>query len=187
MNLDRTSQGAAAFVLAQSPRRLYQSEWPGVVVAQGGPDSFDFQPDDPRLPGVSGVPMRLPVPGVTVTVDPSQRPRALLAFAQGDPSKPELHLWERPGLSALVVQATSKISFLAPAVNFGGDPATDALVKGTSFKSAFDTWLLALDAMLTALGAPLGILPPVPPLSTYLLASSALRSSPYLSTITKTS
>lgn len=119
MKLDRTSQGAAAFVASLSPRRLYLAQYPGVVVAQGGPDSFDFQPDDPRVPGVSGVPLRLPAPGFTVTVDPAQRPRALLAFAGGDPSKPELHLWERGGLQQLAVAATGSISMDAPAVNLG--------------------------------------------------------------------
>lgn len=119
MNLDRTAQGAAAFVAALNPRRLYHVQYPGTVVAQGGPDSFDFQPDDPRVPGVSGVPMKLPAPGFTVTVDPSQKPRALLAFAGADPQRPELHLWERPGLSKLVVDAAAQLELLAALVRVG--------------------------------------------------------------------
>lgn len=154
MNLDRTSQGAAAFVLAQLPRRLYQAQWPGVVVAQGGPDSFDFQPDDPRLPGVSGVPMRLPVPGVTITVDPSQRPRAMLAFAQGDPSKPELRLWERAGLQHLALAAAASISIDAPALNLGDATAAVGRVGDAVGVPLTATALIAwLGAVGTATGA----------------------------------
>jgi len=146
VNLDRTAQGAAAFVLAQSPRRLYALQWPGVVVAQGGPDSFDFQPDDPRIPGVSGVPLRLPAPGFTVTVDPAQRPRALLAFAQGDPSRPELHLWERAGLSALSVQAASQLSLLAPLVDVGAAAGPfQGIGLGETLKTFLDGLKLWLD------------------------------------------
>jgi hypothetical protein len=148
MNLDRTAQGAASFVAALSPRRLYLAQYPGVVVAQGGPDSFDFQPDDSRLPGVSGVPLRLPTPGFTVTVDPAQRPRALLAFAGGDPSRPELHLWERAGLQQLAVSASESISIDARAVNLGDAEAAVGRVGDAvdvpMAATALTAWLAAV-------------------------------------------
>lgn len=152
MNLDRTAQGAASFVAALSPRRLYLAQYPGVVVAQGGPDSFDFQPDDSRLPGVSGVPLRLPTPGFTVTVDPTQRPRALLAFAGGDPQRPELHLWEHPGLDGLEIQAATLISLDAGLIKFGGSAATDDVADAQKVSAQLIAFNTALVAAITALG-----------------------------------
>lgn len=185
MDLDRAKAGNAAFVRALFPRRLYLVQYGGVVVAQSGDNSFDFQPDDERIPGVSGVPLKLPAPGVTVTVDVSQRPRALLGWANGDPAKPELRLWESPGLAELAVQASALVSLDAAQVKLGA-AAVDAIIKGTTFQASFNTWSLALDVILTALGAPLAILPGVPPLSTYLAASASMRAAAYLSTKSKT-
>ena len=160
MKLDRTSQGAAAFVAALDPRRLYRVQYPGVVVAQGGPDSFDFRPDDLRIPGVSGVPVRLPTPGVTITVDPAQRPRALLAFAGGDPSKPELHLWERAGLQQLDVSASVAVSIDAPVVNFGDATAAVGRVgDAVSSATSMATWISAVTVFVNGL-APGTLVPP---------------------------
>lgn len=152
MRLDRTKAGAAGFITAQFPRRLYLVAYSGRVVAQTGPNSFDFQPDDTRIPGVSGIPLRLPAPGFSITVDPAQQPRALLAFADGDPSQPEVHLWESPGLAQLAVAASALITLDAPQLKLGA-AAVDAVLKGTTFVSAFNTWRAALNAYLTALAS----------------------------------
>lgn len=176
MNLDRTAQGAAAFVAALNPRRLYQVQYPGTVVAQGGPDSFDFQPDDPRVPGVSGVPMKLPAPGFTVTVDPSQKPRALLAFAGADPQRPELHLWERPGLAELLIEAAAQVSVLAPLVELGasGGPFQGAGL-GETIKTYLDSNKLWQDTHTHPSSAGPTSVPTTPSPSVPVVASAAVK------------
>jgi hypothetical protein len=153
VNLDRTKQGLSAFVLAQFPQFDYLGMYGGVVVAQRGPNSFDFQPDDPRLPGHAGIPIKLPFPGFALTLDATQTPRALLGWVGADPSQPELRLWENPGLSALVVTAEEKVSLVAAAVNLGGDPAPQQLVLGNVFAAALTVLLTSVSAALTAIAA----------------------------------
>jgi hypothetical protein len=179
VRLDRTKAGAAAFISAQFPRRLYLAEYSGRVVAQGGPNSFDFQPDDTRIPGVSGIPLRLPAPGITITVNPAEQPRALLAFADGDPAKPELRLWESPGLAQLVIQAATLISLEAAQLKLGA-AATEAVLKGTSYKAAFDAWRGALDTYLAAIatavnGLTVGAL--IPSTATYVASEATFATS----------
>lgn len=152
MNLDRTKQALAAFVLAQFPQIDYLALYGGKVVAQGGANAFDFQPDDPRIPGVSGVPIKLPFPGFALTLDPTQSPRALLGWQNGDPSLPELRLWESPGLAQMTVSASQQLTFSAPAVNLGQAP-TQPLVLGTVFTVALATLLGVLSAAFTAIAA----------------------------------
>lgn len=150
MRQDRTKAGAAGFISAQFPRRLYLAEYSGRVIAQAGPNSFDFQPDDSRIPGVSGVPLKLPAPGITITVDPGQQPRALLGFADGDPAQPEIRMWESPGLAQLAVHAATLISMEAAQIKLGA-AAVEAVLKGTSYKAAFDSWRGALNTYLAAI------------------------------------
>lgn len=130
MNLDRTKEGQAAFAKAQFPRDLYSRLWGGVVVSQLAANSFDFQPDDPRIPGLSGIPIRLPFPGFSLTLDAMQTPRALLGWENGNPALPQLLLWESPGLEQLGIQASQKVSVTAPEIDIGGD--SNQAVLGTA-------------------------------------------------------
>lgn len=170
MNWDRTSEGFAAVARAQFPRDLYARVWSGAVVAQNG-QAFDFQPDDPRLPSLSGIPLRLPFPGFTVAIDPTQTPRAVLAFANADPSMPELHLWEYPGMVSAVLSASQRISLVAPAVNLGGDPAAEPAVLGQS-------QLVALTMMLSVFQVAFSSLTPGPvtggPVASFNAAAQAI-------------
>lgn len=153
MILDRVKSGLGDFVQAQFPDLLYRASYGGRVVLQRGANSFDFEPDDQRVPSMSGIPIKLPCPGFSLTLDPSQSPRATLMFDNADPSKPELHLWEAPGLAAAVVTAEEKLSFAAPSVNLGADPAADQVIKGTSRTAAETPFLESLFAALTAAAA----------------------------------
>jgi hypothetical protein len=159
VNLDRGKESAAAFIRAQFPREMYSRVWGGRVVAQGGSNAFDFQPDDPRIPGHSGIPLKLPFPGFSLTVDPSQSPRAMLGWDGGDPSKPELRLWEAPGLAQWTAQASQSASLVAPVVNLGAS-ASQQLVLGNQFAAAvatlvtaWETFQVAIETFCTALTA----------------------------------
>lgn len=107
MPLDRIKAPLAAFVRAAVPQIDFLAAYPGQVVNQRGPNSFDIQPDDPRMPGCSGIPIKLPFPGFSLTLDTSKSPRAMLAFANGSPSSPEIHLWEAPGAAVIEIDATT--------------------------------------------------------------------------------
>lgn len=130
---DRVKQGLARFVIGLFPRMDYLASYPGTVVTQGGSNSFDFQPDSKRVPGVSGVPVRMGLPGVTLQLSLGQKPRCLLSFAEGDPAQPYLMLWEQPGLQSLTVDpnATVNIGPAAAAVGRVGDSVHVTIPAGS--------------------------------------------------------
>ena len=68
------------------PKFLYAGVWPGRVVSQGGDGTLEVQPDDPRIPGLTGVPIRYGLPGTKVLVPSGARCR--VGFEGGDPSAP---------------------------------------------------------------------------------------------------
>lgn len=174
MNLDRTKQGMAKFVAAQSPRVDYLAMYAGTVVAQRGANSFDFQPDDPRIPSLAGIPIKLPFPGFSLTLDPSANSRALLGWVQGDPAQPELRLWEAAGLEAFGLQASQKVSLVAPAVNLGSDPGAEAALMAETYRAAEDTFFTTLITALTTAGAALTAAGAVPTSAAVAPAGAAL-------------
>ncbi len=149
MNLDRIKEPLQAFVRASLPAVDYLAQYPGQVVNQRGSNSFDFVPDDPRIPGVTGVPIKLPFPGFSLTLDVSQQPRALLAFANGSPMLPELHLWEAPGAAVIEIDATTL------KLNGGG---AGAARNGDSCK----TFIPAGTVVIAVSGSATGVLNPAP-------------------------
>ena len=85
----RLKQALERFVQATLPQVDYYAQYPGTIVAQSG-QLFDFQPDSPDLPGLQGLAFYSGTPGVTITVDTSQNPRAVLFFQDHDPAQPAL-------------------------------------------------------------------------------------------------
>lgn len=153
ISLDRQKSGLGDFVQAQFPDLPYRASYGGRVVVQRGANSFDFEPDDPRVPSMSGIPIKLPFPGFSLQLDVAENPRATLMFDNADPSKPELHVWEAPGLLSVDITAQEKASVVAPAVNLGADPAIEQVIKGTTRLAEEVPMLEALFAALTAAGA----------------------------------
>jgi hypothetical protein len=101
---DRVKGPLAAWVKSLFARVDYLARYPSKVVAQNVDGSLELVPDDSRLPGMSGVPIRYGVPGLKATVLPGAR--ALVGFAGGDPAKPEAELWESASVLKLEVDAT---------------------------------------------------------------------------------
>ncbi len=104
---DRTRAAFERAVRRALPRLDYLALYSARVVAQAADGSLDVQPDDARLPGMTGVPMRLFVPGATVRVGGGAR--VLVGFEQGDPARPVAHLWESGALARLRVDASERI------------------------------------------------------------------------------
>ena len=150
MMLDRMKSGLAAFVQGVLPQVDYLALYSGRVVAQGGPNSFDFQPDDPRVPGMSGIPLKLPFPGFSIQLNAGASPRCMVGWAGGNPGLPFVCLWEPPGASAIGIDA--------PQVNLGDASAFVGRVgDAVSSSAAFVTWLGLVGTATGAGVAPVSI------------------------------
>ncbi|WP_170229376.1 hypothetical protein [Polyangium fumosum] len=62
------------------------------VVAQGADGTLDLRLDSAEIPGLSGVPVWLGLPGIRVEV--AKGARVKVGFSEGDPGKPFAGLWE---------------------------------------------------------------------------------------------
>lgn len=98
-------------------RRLdHLALYPAVVVQQRSDGTLDLSPEDPRVPSCQGVPIRLGIPGVTVTVPSGGR--VLLGYANGDPSRPYASLWESGTVTRITINGgTAKVARMGDATN----------------------------------------------------------------------
>jgi hypothetical protein len=125
-------------VIRRALRRVdYLALYPARVVSQSG-QLLDLIPDDPRVPSISGVPMRHGLPGASVTVPIGTR--VVLGFDAGDPARPVAALWE------------------------AGGTATQIAINGSSTKAARDGEAVnasaALSAWFTQVQLATGVAPP---------------------------
>lgn len=124
MGVERFRRALVALVQSTVGSRLdYLARYPATVVEQDADGTLHVRPDDARIPGITGVPIHLGVPGARVEVTPGAR--VLLAFACGDPSKPVAEVWE-PG-SAI-------FSVTVEAANSATIKAKNVVVDATSIK-----------------------------------------------------
>lgn len=151
---DRLKASLDAVVNALTARVDYLALYPAKVVQDNGDNTLELKPDDARLPGPSRVPMRLGIPGVTVKVNAGTR--VLLGFEGGNPGKPVATLWEKDSLREIIITADTKVTVASPAVNLAGEPALDAVVKGTTYRGLEGPAMQALGLALTNVGAALG-------------------------------
>jgi hypothetical protein len=147
----RLKDAEEKFILQTLPGIDFNAEYPGTIVAQNG-QQFDFQPDDPDLPGIQGLDFYTGSPGISITVDPTASPRAVLFFEGGNPGAPKLSCFGNPGLLSYQISAGEQIALAAPNVQLGSDP-TDFLIKGTSYLEALATFNTGFAAFLSALGS----------------------------------
>jgi hypothetical protein len=170
---DRVKESFFSLVRASSPRAAYNGVYRGVVVSQSG-QSVDLRLDDPRLPGMSGLPIQVGLPAATVEM--AAGARMVVAFENGDPSKPIALLWE--GAQA------RRISLPADLLELGGEGVADAVIKGTSYQLAEKLFLEALRTYALAI-KPVAD-PPGLATAALNLAIAAFEQAPVLSTVVKT-
>jgi hypothetical protein len=111
----RMMRDFAAIIEAHTGNRIdYSRMYPARVLAQSGDGSLELLADNPKVrgTGVTQVPIRHGLPGVTVKVNPGAR--VLLFFEGGDPKEPAAALW--PDGSSC-----SEIAIKAPTVTIDGD------------------------------------------------------------------
>jgi hypothetical protein len=152
-NQGRLKQTLDNFVAQSIPGVDYLASYPGTIISQSG-QAFDFNPDSSIMPGLQGLSFYGGHPGITITIDPAQNPRAVLFFAGGDPRLPSLCLGGSAGLLALTITAEESIQLSAPSVQLGSSP-TDFLVRGTTYRAAEDVLFAALNTELAAAGSAL--------------------------------
>jgi len=70
----------------------YLASHDATVVAQAADGTLDLRLDSADMPGLSGVPIWLGLPGICVEV--AKGARVKVGFSEGDPAKPFAGLWE---------------------------------------------------------------------------------------------
>jgi hypothetical protein len=135
---DRVKASLFALVGAADPRAQYRGLYRGTVVSQDG-DVVDLQMDDPGIPGCSGLPIQVGIPGSSVQFVAGAR--MLLAFENGDPAKPIALCWDA-GAGATVSSLT-----------LGSSDALEAVLHGTSLREADNALWEALDLAFDAMQA----------------------------------
>lgn len=138
-NLDRVKTYLARVIDGVMRRVDWYAWYPARVLAQSEDGSLELKPDNPRVPGLSKVPLRLGLPGVRVNVLPGAR--VLVGFEGGDPSRPVAALWERPSCVEMALDPSATLLL--------GDGATQAALHGTYFVAQLQTLHATLS---TALG-----------------------------------
>lgn len=112
------------------------------IVSQSADNTtVDLQPGDPRLPGMSKVPLRLGIPGATVQVTPGGFIR--LGWDRGNPSMPYAALWQGG-------ESPIKIVLKAATVFLGDESGATVLPT----KSDFDNHVHLPGSFTTATGGP---------------------------------
>lgn len=161
----RVAEDLAAIIDLQTGSKIdYSRLYPSRVVRQAGDGSLEILPDAPNLRGngLTGVPLRTGIPGVSVKVPPGGK--VLLYFESGDPKLPSCALWPS-GESVLSVELTciSELKLTAPSVNITGNVKVLGTVTALDCKTTTGTSLLTHVHNATSIGSPTSPPLPVPP------------------------
>ncbi len=120
MTLETVKAALAGFIEQVMGRVDRFAFYPCVVVSQNADGTVELKPDAPRFgAGLSRVPIRLGLPGVTVKV--KQQARVMLGWEAGDPQRPFASIWEAAGLDEITVTAQTKVTVISPLVVLGDD------------------------------------------------------------------
>lgn len=103
-DLDRIKGALETFIRGLFPTIDYLARYEATAVAQNSDGTLEVTVDDTRFPGLSHVPIRYGVPGVSAVVNSGAR--VLLGFAGGDPSKPQVEIWESASVAKFVIAAS---------------------------------------------------------------------------------
>lgn len=158
----RVAEDLAAIIDQRTGTKIdYSRLYPSRVVRQAGDGSLEIIPDATNLRGngLTGVPLRIGVPGLSVRVPPGGR--VLLFFENGDPKHPACGLW--PDGSACLsaeLTCTSSLKITAPSVSITGNVSVTGTVTAIDCKTTSGTSLLLHTHTGGAPGSP--TTPPIP-------------------------
>jgi len=86
---------------------LYVALYPALVLRDHGDHHVDVRPLNQNMPAMVRVPYCVPFPGARCRVKPGGI--ALVAFEEGDPSRPLVIAWERSELEFLRLEAGAAV------------------------------------------------------------------------------
>jgi len=86
---------------------FYAALYPAVVLRDHGDHHVDVRPLDQNMPSMVRVPYCVPIPGARCRVKPGGV--ALVAFEEGDPSRPWVVAWEHSELEFLRLAAGAAV------------------------------------------------------------------------------
>jgi hypothetical protein len=142
--VDRLSSGLTDFVKKLSSGIDFHAFYEARVLAQAADGSLQLQPSDARLPTMTGVPIRLGLPGVKVKVAPGAT--CFVGFENGSPTAPCAILWGNAALMpagveigatptsfvALATQVTTALNLIVNAINSHTHEVVGPLAKPSS-------------------------------------------------------
>lgn len=114
---DRIKSSLMALLLDVLDRTDYHALYPCLVVKQNADKTLELKPDSAKIPPMSKVPIRLGIPGASVTLEDGAR--VLLGFAGGDPKRPIATLWEASSIDVLTLNAGDKKVAVVGSVTVG--------------------------------------------------------------------
>lgn len=103
MSSDRVKRGLVKLVQHLLRPTDYHAMYPARVESQNDEGNLDVVPDDSRLPGMTNVPIRYGIPGVTASVKTGSR--VIIQFEGGNPQKPVATVWDASAVEYLIVGA----------------------------------------------------------------------------------
>lgn len=98
---DRAKSAIVAFIRQIVSRYDYAAPYVHSVVAQNADGSLELRPMSPLLPGLSNVPIRYGVPGVSAKIRVGGR--VLVRFENMDPSRPVATVWDAGAVDVLTL------------------------------------------------------------------------------------
>jgi hypothetical protein len=146
----------------------FYATYHGRVVSQAADGTLEVEPDDGRLPGMTGLPIRHGIPGVSVKVAPETK--VDITFENGDRRRPIVSGFEKDSLLEIVVTATTKVTVNCPTISLGED-GLPAARQGDTVESGGPGTIVTLMPILP-IPAPPGAIAPMTPMQCYISFSA---------------
>lgn len=123
---------------------VYLGIFPARVVSQNADGTLELQPDDSRIPGMSQVPIRYGVPGISAKV--AAGARVAIEFAGGDPTQPIATVWEPGSLTEITLAASTKVVLACSEICLGEASPSGAAAVAAKVKSEIDALVSKFNA-----------------------------------------
>jgi uncharacterized Zn-binding protein involved in type VI secretion len=122
MTDDRVKGGLLGIIRALLRATDLHAHYEARIVSQNDDGTLELAPDDARIPGLSNVPIRYGLPGVSARVKPGGH--VMVAFEAGDARRPVATLWNATALESIEITASDTITVRAKLIDLspGGLP-----------------------------------------------------------------
>ena len=189
--LDRLKGALGSIARGGDPLGPYGNLYRAKVRALRGTKRVDVEVDDPNVPAMSNIPLKVGVPGVEVQLLPGHV--VMVGWENRRPDRPFATTWS-PGPDDDGTKPV-KTTLHATALVLGGPLGAEPIIKGATYRAAEAAWLTANEAFTDAVGAAIaadgGIAAPLKAavataLTALTTATAAFEASAYLSPVVTT-